>query len=212
MALPLGTCADEISTDVCCRSIFDIAERLRQVAFGTVADCYEPCGEYRTYVSVGPRVSEAMSDAVLVYITDVTPSIRTRSSTGQTTLGVSLQQAQFEIFLTETGWPMIEGNELGEVIYVPDHELVNAVSRHAYSHAEAMYRAVLNSYQKGLMFPLPANSHINKVEIAGLRPIAPSAHTVGWVIPVAVQFTFPASEPGPVNATILAPMVEVEGG
>ena len=212
MALPLGTCADEISTDVCCSSIYDIAERLRQVAFGAVADCYEPCESYRTYVSVGPRVPEPLSDAVLVYITDIAPSSRTRSSTGQTTLGVSLQQARFEIFLTETGWPMIDANELGEVIYVPDHELINVVSMHAYSHAEVMYRAVLESYQKGEMFPLPANSHINKTEIGGLRPVAPSAHTVGWVIPVAVQFTFPASERGPVNATILAPMVEVEGG
>lgn len=210
MALPLGTCADEISDDVCCSSIFDIAERLRRIAFSAVADCYETCEGYRSYVSVGPRVPEPLSDAVVVYITDVAPSQGSRSFTGQTTLGASLQQARFDIFLTETGWPMIEANEMGEVIYVPDHELINALSRHAYSHAESMYRACLDSYQTGRMFPLPANSHISKVEIVGLRPIAPSAHTVGWVIPVMVQLTFPHLVDGTISASIMAPLVSVD--
>jgi hypothetical protein len=96
--------------------------------------------------------------------------------------------------LTENGWPMIEANEFGEVINVPDSDLVNAIAMHAYSHGERMYRALVDSIQHNTLFPRSGYSNVAKVEIAGMRPIPPAAFTVGWQIPLAVQVTFPPFE------------------
>ena len=102
-----------------------------------------------------------------------------------------MQEAQFEIFLTENGWPTPETDELGEVTYVPDSLLINRIARHTYGHGEKMFRAVLNSVQTGEMFPLPANAHIARVDVGSLQPVQPAAFTAGWTLPVMVQMTFP---------------------
>lgn len=194
MPLPLASCADDVPTDVCCTSVFDIADRIREVAYDGLCGKLDPScrdREFRTYVSIGPRVPEPLGDALVVYINpDVTPSPGSRRP-GGTLLGASLQRAPFEIYLTENGWPTPETNEIGEVIYVPPSDLIHAISRHAYSHGEAMYRAVLNAVQRRTLFPVEAFPHIAEIEITGLRAVAPSSHTVGWIIPITVQLTFP---------------------
>lgn len=208
--LPLQTCADDVPTDVCCTSIFDVADRLRAIACTAVESCIHPsCNDrcFESYCSIGPSVPEPLGDALIVHMPDMTPSPGSRSNTGNTLLGVSLQHARFDIFLTENGWPTAETDELGNVIEVPDRGLINAIARHAYSHGERMYRAVLDSYQKHVLFPPTFFPYIHKADISGLRPVQPAAFTVGWTISVTVQMTFPPLFLPSTNVMIDAPVV-----
>lgn len=210
MPLPIDACAANVPTQVCCSSIFDVADRLRCIAFDAVSCCLDPsCAdqEFRSYVSLGPSIPEPLGDALVVHLLSMSPSSASRSPVGILNR-VSLQEARFEIFLTENGWPTPETDELGETVYVPDSDLINRVARHTYGHAEKMYRAVLNSAQTGEMFPLPANPHIARVDVGSLQPVQPAVYTAGWTIPVTVQMTFPPLITRPVGATILADTVE----
>lgn len=191
MPLPIGNCADDIPSAVCCDSIFDIADRLRAVAYSSVMACLpETCEGFRSYVTVGDRPSEPIGDALVVSIIDSVPTSQSRSSTGQTTLGATIQQARFDIWLTENGWPQARVDELGNVISVPPADLIHAVALHSYAHAEAMYRGVLEAYAKRTLFPQATFRNIHKVDIAGLFNVRPAAFTVGWRIPVTVQYMF----------------------
>lgn len=194
MPLPLAACADDVPTDVCCTSIYDIADRIRQIVCSAVESClHSSCADrcFESYCSIGPNVPEPLGDALIVHMPRMQPSFGSRSNTGNTTLGVSLQHAEFEIFLTENGWPVARTDELGNVIEVPDRGLINAIARHAYSHGERMYRAILDAYQRHTLFHPLLYPHIHKVEIGGLRPRQPAAFTVGWTVPMMVQLTFP---------------------
>lgn len=210
MPLPIDACAANVPTQVCCSSFFDVADRLRCVAFDAVNCCIDPsCGdqEFRSYVSLGPSIPEPIGDALVVHLLSSSPSTNSRGPTGILNR-VALQEAHFEIFLTENGWPTPETDELGEVVMVPSSELINGVARHSYAHGERMYRAVLNSAQKGELFPLPANAHIARVDIGNLEPVQPAAFTAGWTIPVTVQMTFPPLITRPVSVDIAAVTAE----
>jgi hypothetical protein len=191
--LPIDACAHNVPTQVCCSGIWDVAERIRCIAYDAVVCCIDPsCAdqEFRSYVSIGTDVPEPLGDALVVTMVDASPSTASRSPTGML-LGASLQEVRFEAYLTENGWPMPIADEVGEVIEVPDSWLINAVARHAYSHGERMYRAILDSVQRKEMFPVSTFPHIAKVDVAGLEPVPPRAFAVGWVVPVTVQMTFP---------------------
>lgn len=213
MPLPIDACAANVPTQVCCSSIFDVAERIRCIAYEAVLCCIDvSCAdqEFRSYVSLGPSIPEPLGDALIVHLLSMSPSSGSRGPTGILNR-VSLQEASFEIFLTENGWPTPETDELGEVVYVPDADLINRVARHSYGHGERMYRAMLNSAQKGLMFPLPANAHIGRVDVGNLQPVQPAAFTAGWTIPVSVQMMFPPLfDPYSVGAMIAAPTFTAE--
>jgi hypothetical protein len=193
MPLPLAPCADDITDDVCCRSVFDIADRIRFVATTAVEACFDPsCAdqEWRSYVSVGPNVPEPLGDALIVHMPEMTPTFGSRTPGGNL-LGVAVHQTRFEIMLTENGWPQIIANEFGEVIEIPDSAVINKIAMHAYSHGEKMYRAIVNGVQKNTLFPVSEFSNIGRVEVGGMRPRQPAAFTVGWTIPMSVQLTLP---------------------
>lgn len=200
MPLPLGSCADDISTDVCCSSIFDVADRIRCVATAAVECCFDPsCAdrEWRSYVSVGPRIPEPLGDALVVHLPGISPSLGSTSSRGNRSLPVAVHQAQFDIVLTENGWPLIRANEFGEVIEVPDSNLINAIARHAYAHGEKMYRAIVDGVARQTLFPISTFPYLGDVVHSGLVPIQPAAFTVGWGMSLNVQMTFPpVFEPG----------------
>lgn len=199
MPLPLGTCADDISTDVCCSSIFDVADRIRCVATGAVECCFDPsCADspWRSYVSVGPRIPEPLGDALVVHCPGISPSLGSKS-TGNRLLPVGVHLATFDIVLTENGWPMIRANEFGEVIEVPDSNTINAIARHAYAHGEKMYRAVVDGVQRRTLFPVSTFPYLGEVDVSGLQPIQPAAFTVGWGMSLSIQMTLPPIfEPG----------------
>lgn len=189
MPLPVGSCADDISTDVCCSSVFDVADRLRCIATEAVECCFDAsCADrpFRSYVSVGPSIPEPLGDALIVHLPSLEPSTNSRSNAG-TLLGVAVHVGRFDIELRENGWPMPLTNEFSEVIQIPDSTMINAIARHAYSHGEKMYRAVVNALQMKTMFPILDFPNVGKVDIAGLRPIQPAAFAVGWTIPIQVQ-------------------------
>ena len=192
MPLPLDTCADNISEDVCCRDVFDVADRLRCIATDAVECCIDPsCAdrEWRSYVSVGPRIAEPLGDALVVHMPNISPSTGSRGSASL--LPAAVHIANFEVFLTENGWPMITANEYGEVIQVPDSALINKIALHAYSHGERMYRALCDAVQRRTAFPPSTNPHIGTVLIGGMNPVQPAAFTVGWTVPIQIQMTFP---------------------
>lgn len=192
MPLPLQACAADIPTDVCCTSLFDVADRIRCVAnAAVVASFHGSCADraWRSYVTVGPNVSEPLGDALVVHMPALGQSPASRTLGGKLT-SVVLERAQFVIFLTENGWPMIEVDEMGDVIAVPDSDVVNAVARHAYSHAEAMYRAIRRAAAKNAtsadaLFPLATfRNLVQSFDIGTLTPISPAAFTVGWTLPI----------------------------
>jgi hypothetical protein len=101
------------------------------------------------------------------------------------------------VVVLENGWPQIRADEFGEVIEVPDSDLINAIARHAYAHGEKMYRALVDGVQRNTLFPISSFSNLGNVTLSGLQPIQPSAFSVGWGMSVQVQMTLPPIfEPG----------------
>jgi hypothetical protein len=200
MPLPLASCADDISTDVCCSSIFDVADRIRCVASAAIECCFDPsCSdqEWRSYVSVGPRIAEPLGDALVVHMVGIAPSPASSSNTAQRLLPVGVHLANFDVMVVENGWPQIRANEFGEVIEVPDSNLINAIARHAYAHGEKMYRSLVDGVQRNTLFPVSTFGNLGNVQLSGLQPIQPAAFSVGWGMSVQVQITLPLIfEPG----------------
>lgn len=214
MPLPIASCADDITTDVCCSSIFDIADRIRCVATDAIECCFDPdCTDcdWRSYVSVGPRIAEPLGDALVVHCVGIAPSFGSGSPAGQKLLPVAIHLAQFDIVVYENGWPQITANELGEVIYVPDSALINAIARHAYAHGEKMYRALVDGVQRRTLFPVSGFSNLGEVTLSGLQPIQPSAFSVGWGMSLQVQVTFPPIFSPRENVGIMAGTVTADG-
>lgn len=193
MPLPLGSCADDISADVCCSSIFDVADRIRCVATNAIECCFTgDCSDtWRSYVSVGPRIAEPLGDALVVHMVGIAPSLGSSSPSGQRLKPVAVHLAQFDVVVLENGWPQIRANEFGEVIEVPDSDLINAIARHAYAHGEKMYRALVDGVQRNTLFPVSTFPNLGNVTLSGLQPIQPSAFSVGWGMSIQVQITLP---------------------
>jgi hypothetical protein len=192
MPLPLQACADDIPTDVCCTSLFDVADRIRCIAnTAVVAAFHESCAdrEWRSYVTVGQRAAEPLGDALVVYMPALGQSPDSRSPSGKLN-SIVLERARFVIFLTENGWPTIVADEMGDVISVPDSNVLHALARHSYGHAEAMYRAIRRAAAKNAtsadaLFPIATfRNLVQSFEVGDLTPVDPAAFTVGWTLPI----------------------------
>ena len=192
MPLPVATCADEVPTDACCTTLFDVANRLRSVVTAALCECFEGgCAdrEFRSFVSVGPQIEDPLGDCLIVHMPRITVSALSNTAQGAL-LPVAVHVADFEIRLLETGWPMIEINDAEEMIYIPDSEFVNAMARHVYSHGERMYRAIVDGIQHNTLFTM-ATSDVAKIRLADFTPIQPSGELAGWTVTVQVELTFP---------------------
>jgi hypothetical protein len=173
MALPHEHCAPG---DVCCTSLFEIADRILKVAYDAVTgcsvlDCELP--ELAGYVSMGEQIQDPVADYLVVSLTSVGPSARSADPSGN--MQLPLYRANFQVKLLETGWPQPEGDE--DEIIVPSPELVHNVTRHSYAHGEAMYRALGRALTGRRLNP--CGDCFQRIE--PLRPVEPSGGTTGWV-------------------------------
>jgi hypothetical protein len=178
--LPDATCA--VPTDVCCTSIFDVAETIAIVAYDAVAECLdaEDCTRLGWYVSVN-EPSYAKGDYVGVWLQSMIP----RPGTGTTRANfLPRPQATFGVKLIESGWPTITGND--EVGRVPSIEVMHAIAKHSYGHAERMLRAVYDNYR--------ARDGISQAcgfqSIGALRPTTRDANLCGWSFDLSLEIPF----------------------
>lgn len=190
MPLPLGDCADDIPTEVCCPTLFGIADRIRCIATDAVLGCLGPdCAErdFRSIVAMAPH-EDFFGDILSVSLTNWTLSADTRPP-------IVLTVATYRLELWETGWPVPEVDEQANLISVPDAELVNALARHVYSHGEVMYRALLDVAARRQFWNdtigLPTDG-FSKFTVGALTPIAPAGRLVGWGVNLQVRWN-----PGP---------------
>lgn len=193
MVLPLASCAADVPADACCSTFFDVADRVRSVAFNALVSCQDPsCAdrEFRSYVTHGPQVQDPLGDSLVANLVSVAASTGSREASDRL-LPVGLFVGRINLHLFETGWPQIEANDAQRTLYVPDSDLVHAMARHSYAHGEKMYRAIVDGIQKRTLFTLPANSHIGQVDLSDLVPMEPGGPIVGWSVGLRVQMTFP---------------------
>lgn len=192
MALPVASSPAGIPADYCCDTLSKIADRIRTVATDGLCSCLEAsCAdrEFRSYVTVGDRVEDPLGDSLIVHMLRTQPTPGSRNGLGQL-MRVGTYDSEFRVQLLETGWQMLDSNEMTQAIYAPDFEMVNALSLHAMGHGEKMYRALLDSIQRKEMFVGPDNGHIGEIGISPLVPVNPTAYLVGFSCTVTVQAVF----------------------
>lgn len=181
MALPHEHCAPG---DVCCTSLYDVAENLLEIAHTAVVGCsFVECAlpELVGYVSMGQRIEDPQADYLVVSLQSINPTQGDRAGNMQ----LPLYRATFQVKLLETGWPMPHGDD--EMIVIPTPELVTNVARHAYAHGEAMYRALANALARKELNPTCNDCYQS---ISPLTPIEPSGGTTGWVMTVTLGTNF----------------------
>ena len=191
MPLPIEACAADVPTQVCCSTLWDIAERMRVVCCAAIEECMDPsCAdrEFRSYVAHGPEVEEPLGDALVVVLAET--AITYGRAPGQDG-PPGVDGTRYEVRLYENGWPTIRANEAGEIVEVPDTDLIHRLSRHSYGHGEKLYRTVRNGVQTGSLFPPATFAHVGKGSNLAMRPLRPEGYMVGWAVRLDIQVTFP---------------------
>lgn len=191
MALPAASSPADLPESYCCDTLSSMADRIRTVALNGLCSCLDgTCADrtFRSYVTVGRLVQDPLGDSLAVHLTNFAPSANSSNTSGNL-LPVAVYQATFGVQLLENGWPMIEVDEMGQVIHVPDSDYVNIVARHSMAHGELMYRSLADAIQKREMFLSSQNPHIGMVQLSNLEPIDPQGFIVGWRCSVRVEST-----------------------
>lgn len=173
--LPNPDC--EISEEVCCTSLYDIAQHILAGVYEGMLECFQPTpcddGGLLAYVTMGDG-DDLVMDALTVSLTAVDPSFNTVNRNETSPFG--LYRATYTVRLLEAGWPTAYEDN-GE-IFVPDPVMQNALARHAYGHGERMYRRL--SYMASHGECVPAGVACSKVEVTSLRALNPSGGSIGW--------------------------------
>lgn len=180
--LPRPDC--DISTNVCCSTLYDVAQWL----LSNVYDVLNPCVESTcsapllAYVTHGAG-DDGVVDSLMVSIGSTKPSPRSLDDKGRM-IGFSLNRTTFRVMLRESGWPMarVQGGD----ILAPDPVIQNALARHSYAHGEKLYRHLDQMRLERRLMPstMPLPSFAN---ISGLVPLLPSGGTVGWYVDVELD-------------------------
>lgn len=185
MPLPFGPC--DIPLDVCCTSLFDVAEHVLDIVLPAVNDCLTPseCSDtpmIAGYVSMGTQIQDPVADYVVVSLQTISTSPGSRDAVGR--MQLPMYRATYQVRLLETGWPTAESS--GEEIWVPSPEQVHDISRHAYAHGERMFRALADALVRKTLGP----GACTFTAIGQLFPIEPSGGTVGWQTTVEIGIPF----------------------
>ena len=182
--LPNGDCV--ISEEVCCTTLYDVAQHILASLYEAMLDCFQPTacnpGGLLAYVTMGEG-DDLVLDALTVSIGEIRPSARTVQGTQMSPFGN--YQATINVRLLEAGWPTAY-EEDGE-IYVPDPVIQNAIARHSYAHGERMYRKLSYMASHGECVP-PGTACVSAV-VNSLQPMNPSGGSVGWF--TSVTLTLP---------------------
>lgn len=189
MALPAASTPAGIPLDYCCDTLSAMADRIRTVALDGLCSCLEAsCADrtFRSFVSIGPVIQDPLGDSLIVHMPTFGPTQGSSDPQGNLR-PIANYRGDFEIRLLENGWPVIEVDEIGNVITVPDGDMINALSLHSMAHGERMYRALADAIQRREMFLSSQNPHIGKIQLSSLTPIQPLAYMVGWTATVRVE-------------------------
>lgn len=185
MPLPYGPC--DISLDVCCDTFFSIAEGILDIVLPAVNNCIveSACVDMPAiegYVTMGGSVQDPVPNYLVVSLLTLQASPGSRDRGGG--MQMPLWRAQFQVRLLESGWPTAESD--GEQIWVPSTSIVHDIARHAYSHGEAMFRALANALETKRL----GGQACTYAAMLPMVPIEPSGGSVGWntVVEVGVPF------------------------
>lgn len=186
MALPSDGSPCEISDDVCCNVIFDIADHLLTEIGEALALCFEDdscCTAPAQYITFGFG-DDGIRDALTVAIQQVAPSPVTSQGKGGVTVPIGLYRCIYEIRLRESGWPLVHIE--GDAIVPPDPVRQRALARHAFSHGEMMYRKIRSLYANGEITPSTLPQRSNAI-IGPLLPLNPLGGVVGFTCTVQID-------------------------
>lgn len=184
--LPNADCLT--SDEVCCTTLYDIANNILVGLYEAMLECYQPsfcnAGGLIAYVTMGSG-DDLVYDALSVSIGSVRPSDGSVNRNAMSPFRSLL--VTFDVRLIESGWPMAEV-ENGE-IFAPDPVEQNAIARHAYAHGERMYRKLLYMATSGGL--MPQGSACTNAVVDSLFPMNPAGGTVGWR--TSVTLTLPGA-------------------
>ncbi len=171
MPLPTQDCGPVETADLCCTTLWDLANGVLATVVPFMEDCIVPvdCApEMRYFVSVG-RPETWQSDFLALYLENI--RVDQLSVRNQTMLTPPIIMGQFRFLLTESGFP--SAVQEGDKIYVPNDETLHLAAHHSYSHAQAMLRGLLSYFS--------AND-CRKSLLRDFQPTRPEVGHAGWTI------------------------------
>jgi hypothetical protein len=178
--------ACEVPTEVCCTSMYDIAEHILTNVFDTLNDCMAQTecevGQLLAYVTMGEG-DDGNTDSLTVEFSGAQPSPTAQASPNHQ-LAMSIYQATFSVRLRESGWPVAQAG--GYEVTPPDPAKQNTLARHAFAHGELMYRKLISMKLNRCMVPSCVPGCGN-VRIGQLAPLRPTAGVVGFVATVTID-------------------------
>lgn len=194
MPLPAAGCAADVSSDVCCDSFWLIGERLRTVACNGVCSCMDPdCAEreFRSYQTANVNIQDPLGESLIVSLQRV--GLRSDSTGRNRAVNRTfVTRSEWRIQLLENGYPTAQ-EEYGQVIVPPDWQMVDALTKHGFGHAEKMWRALLQAATTttlaDMLFRPSSNPHIvqNRVVVGDLIPMSRPGPQLGYELSVTVD-------------------------
>lgn len=191
--LPTAACAENISSTVCCDSLWLIGERIRTVASDAVLACFdEDCTEaFTTWQTEGARIEWPHGESLIVTFVRATPKISSRERSGPLAPLV-VTRAEYLVELRETGWPILSTDPT-ETIHTPEWQQYHALAKHARAHGEKMWRALVHAASTTSpaerMFSPSTNPHVldKGVLVNDLTPLARPGPQAGYQVTVTVD-------------------------
>ena len=170
---------------MCCTSIFDLGHSILDVALCAINDeaCVaSPC-EFPGMdgiVTVGDGRGYADVDLMTVALQSLRPD--SQQAKRQSTRFVASWQIQF----VESNWLTFVEGDNNEIVPA-DPGLIQLLASYSYSHAEQVYRAVLQAILEPTSAIIGCGRECGAT-VGPLFPLQPSGHTVGWQFLVDVPF------------------------
>jgi hypothetical protein len=170
---------------VCCDTLFTAGAKIRDIALDAInnIECYlDDCNAPRIdgIVTIGPASSYPHADLLTVSLRRMRAR-QTQISQARPTIPSS-QLSEWNVEFIESGW--ITFGEEGEL---PDPGYLEMLAMHSYSHAEQMYRRLVNAVATGTIAEGCKGGNC-AASIGDLEPIDPLGHLVGWkttaIVPV----------------------------
>jgi hypothetical protein len=171
MPLPTQDCGPVETADLCCTTLWDLANGVLATVVPFMEDCIVPveCAPaMRYFVSIG-RPETWQSDFLALYLENIRLDQSSQRNLSMLTSPIIL--GQFRFLLTESGYPGLV--QVGEEFYTPNDDTMHLASSHGYSHAQAMLR--------GLLSYAGAND-CKKFLLRDLQPTRPEAGHAGWTL------------------------------
>lgn len=161
-----------------CNTLYDYANHLLCNAKAALDACFdEPCN-FSTYLSMGPG-DDGVRDALIVVIGPFTPT----ANSGQ--VGPSVYQAQFDVRLRESGYPMVQAVGGGRSIAMPAPDKQHEATRQVMAHAGAILSRLTWMKSTGCM--APEGYRCGRASIGGMVPLPPQGGVTGFSISVVIN-------------------------